>query len=45
MADFTRLNRYRAELRKMRERRAEMDGKIKDMVLIGQTAEKIKETA
>ena len=31
MADFTRLNRYRAELKKMRERRAEMDGKIKDM--------------
>ena len=31
MADFTRLNRYRAELKKMKEKRADMDSKIRDM--------------
>ena len=31
MADFTRLNKYRAELKKMKDKRAEMDGKIRDL--------------
>ena len=31
MADFTRLNKYRAELKKMRDKRAAMDEKIKDI--------------
>ena len=31
MADFTRLNRYRAELKKMREKRADLDNRIRDM--------------
>ena len=31
MADFTRLNRYRAELTKTREKRNELEGKIKEL--------------
>ena len=31
MADFTKLNRYRSELKRMREKRAELDNKIKEM--------------
>ena len=31
MADLTRLNRYRAELKKMKDRRTEMDIKIRDL--------------
>lgn len=31
MADFTRLNKYRAELKKMKDKRVEMDNKIRDL--------------
>ena len=31
MADFTRLNRYRAELKKMRDKRTDLDNRIRDM--------------
>ena len=31
MADFNRLNRYRQELRKCKEKRTEMDAKIRDL--------------
>ena len=31
MADFTRLNRYRAELSRMRDRRTDIDNRIREM--------------
>ena len=31
MADFTRLNKYRANLKRMRDRRADIDNKIREM--------------
>ena len=31
MADFTKLNRYRAELKRMREKRSDLDNKIREM--------------
>ena len=31
MADFTWLNKYRAELKKMKDKRVEMDNKIRDL--------------